>query len=97
MPDEYSLERFSPTIGEIYRIDFGEAGTVELELVEATAVPGGKNATPAPFTLQFRGPAEPVLAQATYRLSHAALGTLEIFIVPTAADADGAAYEAVFA
>jgi hypothetical protein len=97
VPGEYSLKRFSPTIGEIYRIDFGEAGAVELELVEATAVPGGENAEPPPFTMQFRGPAEPVLAQATYQLSHSTLGTLDIFVVPTAADADGASYEAVFA
>ena len=34
------------------------------------------------FALHFRGPADPPLPQATYRLAHDGLGDLEIFIVP---------------
>ena len=47
------------------------------------------------FRLEFLGPADPVLPQATYRF--AGEGTdHDIFIVPIARDAGGVRYEAVF-
>jgi hypothetical protein len=49
-----------------------------------------------PFSLRFRGPRIPTLAQATYRLVHAEMGELEIFLVPIASDWDATTYEAVF-
>jgi hypothetical protein len=48
------------------------------------------------FSLVFRGPPEPLLAQAIYPLRHAGLGLLEIFLVPIARDDGGATYQAVF-
>lgn len=50
-----------------------------------------------PFSLVFRGPAEPALAQAIQPLRHPRLGTLALFLVPIGADGDGRRYEAVFA
>ncbi len=49
-----------------------------------------------PFALDFRGPREPVLAQRIYRLTHAEMDDLDIFIVPLGVDAEGARYEAIF-
>ncbi len=49
-----------------------------------------------PFSLLFRGPAAPRLGQGTFRLEHAALGALDIFLVPMEPDAEGPRYEAVF-
>jgi hypothetical protein len=49
-----------------------------------------------PFSLIFRDRAGGVLPQSTYALSHAALGTLEIFLVPIASASDGTRYQAVF-
>lgn len=49
-----------------------------------------------PFSLEFRGPTDPVLAQRIFRFTNEGLGELEIFIVPIGVDADGARYEAVF-
>lgn len=47
------------------------------------------------FRLEFLGPADPILPQATYRF--AGEGTdHDIFIVPIAKDAGGVRYEAVF-
>jgi tellurite resistance protein TehA-like permease len=48
------------------------------------------------FSLRFLGPAQPVLPQATYRLDNAAMGTLEIFLVPLGPGGGGMRYEAVF-
>jgi hypothetical protein len=76
-------------------------GPLALVLVEATPY-GGPGAPcddaddPPSFTLLFRGPAEPQLAQGTRPLRHARLGALEIFLVPVGRDADGMRYEAVF-
>lgn len=49
-----------------------------------------------PFSLLFRGPAAPRLEQGTFRLEHAALGALDVFLVPMEPDAEGPRYEAVF-
>ena len=52
----------------------------------------------APFALQFRTPAVMgYVPQRIYALTHSVLGTVEIFLVPLGADADGMRYEAVFA
>lgn len=48
------------------------------------------------FSLFFHGPQQPFLPQAIYRLEHAALGEMEIFLVPVARVPDGFEYEAVF-
>src|SRR3982751_229156 len=48
------------------------------------------------FSLLFKGPQTPFMPQAVYKLKHAELGELEIFLVPVARDQDGFEYEAVF-
>jgi len=40
------------------------------------------------FSLMFRGPAQPMLEQATYTLAHAVMGRFAIFLVPVGRDAD---------
>lgn len=47
------------------------------------------------FRLEFRGPADPLLAQATMAV-RGPTGTRDIFMVPIARDAEGVRYEAVF-
>ena len=93
---------FAPAVGEAFVLDAGEAGQFDLELVESRlhdpdAPAQDASGARAPFTLLFRGPAEPLLPQGIYRLEHQSMGALEIFIVPIGQDADGVAYEAVFA
>jgi hypothetical protein len=48
------------------------------------------------FSLLFVSPPGPFLQQGMYPLTHADLGTLDIFIVPIGALASGNGYEAVF-
>jgi len=48
------------------------------------------------FSLLFHGPQSPFMPQSIYKLQHAELGALEIFLVPVARDQDGFEYEAVF-
>jgi hypothetical protein len=89
-----TLATFEPLVGDAFAVVV-EPATIELVLESATTLgarPGGRD----PFTLEFRGPSEPLLAQATYALEHADLGVLEIFIVPLGRDAGGTSYEAIF-
>ena len=89
-----TLETFEPHVGDAFTIR-AQPADVELVLESATTLgsrPGGRD----PFTLVFRGPPEPALSQRIYRLEHAPLGELEIFVVPVGRDAAGMSYEAIF-
>jgi hypothetical protein len=68
-----------------------------LRLDEVTAYEGQPGAPRSdPFTLVFSAEG-PVLDQRIHGLAHAALGALDIFLVPIGQDADGRVrYEAVF-
>jgi hypothetical protein len=97
VPELLTVDSFLPAVGQPFVVHAGEE-RLELELVAAAAVatqvPDGFR---APFRLEFRGPAAPVLEQRIQRLEHAALGVLEIFLVPVGSDAAATTYEAVFA
>ena len=88
-----TLATFEPLVGDPFAI--AEPAAVELVLAEASSAgewPGGRQ----PFRLHFRGPRDPLLPQAIYRLEHAELDPLEIFIVPIARDGERTTYEAIF-
>jgi hypothetical protein len=71
---------------------------LELELVEVRDL--GRRATPqgelSNYALTFLGRTPTVLPQAIYRLEHAALGAMDVFLVPIGRVADGIRYEAIF-
>ena len=97
MLESLTLGDFFERIGEEFLVAAGET-TVDLVLVETTDFARRENPGPrrSPFSLIFRGPSAPVLAQKTYALENAALGRLEIFLVPIGPDASGMRYEAIF-
>jgi hypothetical protein len=89
--DTLSAADFAPLRGDRFRIAPDDAAPFDAELVELTEIPrepGGR----APFSLVFQGGPTPPLPQRIHRVEHAALGTLEIFLVPIGPDR----YEAVF-
>jgi hypothetical protein len=90
--ERLTVETFAAATGDIFALDAGDAGRLDLELCDARAL----GPDDRPFTVVFRGPAEPLLPQRIYRLEHASIGTLEIFIVPVGRDESGATYEAIF-
>ena len=102
MLDRLTANSFASVVGETFVLDAGDAGPLELELLESRlhdpdAPAEDASGARAPFSLTFRGPAEPILPQRIYALEHPTLGTLEIFIVPIGRDEAGTSYEAVFA
>jgi Domain of unknown function (DUF6916) len=90
-------KHFAPLMNQSFELR--EAGaTLAFELIVAEALGGqarsGHNRQP--FHLIFRGPPAPLLPQRIYALHHAAIGLLEIFLVPIGPDDRGQCYEAVF-
>jgi hypothetical protein len=99
--DRLTADTFAPAVGEPFALDAGDGGRHELELLESRLHDPGAPAEDAsgaraPFSLLFRGPAEPILPQSIYHLEHVSVGAIDIFIVPIAHDDTGTTYEAVF-
>lgn len=97
--DQLTLARVRPTVGTVYALDLGEYGALDLTLLSADGhgdPPAGGTDVRRPFSLEFRGPLDPQLGQATYQLVHAELGSLAVFLVPIARDAEGMRYQAIF-
>jgi hypothetical protein len=91
---QLNLAHFLPHVASPFWIE-GEGGaSVELRLLEAADL--GSTGRQEQFHLIFAGPAVPVLPQGTYRLMHAALGELVLFLVPIARTPEGFQYQAVF-
>ena len=104
MLEPVTLEMFTPLLHDTFRLSHDAAPDLDLplELIEATEVrdtgpqhPLGEQRR-TPFALVFRGPPDSILPQRSYRLSHATLGTFEVFIVPIGRDAQGVRYEVIF-
>ncbi|MEO8164152.1 MAG: hypothetical protein ABI619_02035 [Betaproteobacteria bacterium] len=70
------------------------AEPIELELIEVSKLQQSRRQEA--FSIQFRGPASPLLAQRCYPLEHPKLGSSELFLVPIGQDSQGVYYEAVF-
>ena len=86
---------FSEHLNTPFQIQGVTPSPITLELV---AVNEG---IPSPqvesFALHFRGPATPRLPQQTYRMEHATLGTIELFLTAISAEPDQRlVYESAF-
>lgn len=101
MPEPLNLADFLPHVGTTFAIVFTD-GTLELTLsaVEPHGAraprPDARALRAEPFSLVFLGPLRPVLPQRTWDLSHPALGTHGIFLVPIGPAEGRMRYEAVF-
>ena len=88
MLDTLTLERFLLHVGGAFRLSTrdGTALTLTLDEARSMASPGtraeGDRRKREAFRLMFRGPSLPILPHSIYRLEHAELGRLELFIVP---------------
>lgn len=98
------VEHFVQHIGQEFRLATGDR-ELALVLVEAKPIGEGAPDRRTPFSLLWRGAAEPLLAQGVYSLAPPAgaepLGRLDLFLVPlgpaAGSDAEGGLlYEAVF-
>jgi hypothetical protein len=93
MLENLHLETFSEHVGSEFTIKRESADAVKLQLIEAQQVgsaPGYEQ-----FSLLFRGPQDSFLTQSIYSFEHDAIGTFEMFIVPTKREEDGFQYQAI--
>jgi len=92
-----SCEAFAGRAGETFDLTMGDS-TVPLTLAEVTPLPARPfpGMMRAPFSLIFRSSTPVVLPQQVYRLKNAAMGALDVFLVPIGRDVKGAIYQAVF-
>src|SRR5262245_29539492 len=99
MLESLTLENFAPRIGERFRVTAGDGKTMDVTLMEATAL-GAASRPPsagrAPFSLVFLGAVRPVWMQSTYRVEHDAIGSFDLFLVPIGPRDGAMQYEAVF-
>ncbi len=101
MPPKFDLltataDVFTPLIGQVFEVVFPD-GRLPWTLAEVRPLgPIGQGRNRAPFSLTFHGAPTLRLPQHIYRLEHATLGTLEIFVVPIAGDAGATKFEAIF-
>ncbi|NZA27746.1 hypothetical protein H0E84_15310 [Luteimonas sp. SJ-92] len=90
-----TLEHFAGCLNETFDAAFADS-EVPFVLVEARPLPASPGAMRAPFSLLFRNGAAFLLPQQTYRMRHARLGEVGIFLVPIAREREGFLYQAVF-
>lgn len=92
-----SLETFAGRANETFDLAMGES-SMSVTLVEVQPLP--PHAFPgmgrSPFSLVFRSGSPVLLPQKVYRLKNAALGEVDMFLVPVGRDVSGVLYQAVF-
>lgn len=85
---------FAENLNTTFALQHPLWGNVTVELVSVSDL----RETPRQrmFSLVFRGPLDQPLEQGLHPMTHAAMGTESLFLVPIAREADGFRYEAVF-
>lgn len=100
MMDDITIATFADRVGSPFQIRLDPEPAYEVVLADVIDHSAGRRQPPAgmrtPFSLVFRGPRDTYLPQGLYRMEHAELGALDIFLVPVQPDAEGSLYEAVF-
>ena len=89
-----SIDDFRPHLGSQFDVQ-AVGGTVAMKLsrVDPAGESGRKGGA---FSLIFAAPHGSWLPQAIYPMRHAALGTMEIFLVPIGSLGEANGYQAVF-
>lgn len=92
--NKLNAKDFAGQLHTRFKVQVDNSSLVELELAEVNERPTSPKIEL--FSLIFRGPVTPRLAQRIHPLEHDALGKLEIFLTPIGLGESGTLYEAVF-
>ena len=101
MMEKLTSADFRSHLNQTFRVHQEASGPLGSELIEVSEMgpesrDGEASARRRSFSVLLRGPAEPVLPQAIYRIEHDEMGTMDLFLVPIGPDSQGMRYEAVF-
>jgi hypothetical protein len=89
-------EQFADCLNQDFEIVFSD-GVLPVKLAEANLWgPNQPAHVRQPFSLTFRADRNLRLPQGTYKMRHAQLGEMEIFLVQIAVDQNSSTFEAVF-
>lgn len=94
MLDKLTYNNFTACLHTPFQLELPGSGPIIFDLYEVTRGPAVSGTEL--FSLYFRGPLKPCLAQSIQRLVHEKLGAFDIFIVPIGPDGQGMCYESVF-
>jgi hypothetical protein len=88
---------FTPHLNDQFIIHAESLEPIEAELIDVSELGGPTFDQRPPFSIVLRtGQQDQYLIQAIYRVEHAAMGSLDLFLVPLGPDRNGMRYEAVF-
>jgi hypothetical protein len=89
---------FEAHLNTPFQVHYGGAAPLELMLFEVRLLEPHPGPRAQPFSLYFSGPGSPVLRQQIFKLEHARMGELDLFLVPIGPHPKrgGMSYEAVF-
>jgi len=94
--DKVHRAQFTKWVDQDFEISLKNAPPLHVRLVEVRSLGAAHAGGREPFALEFRASASTRLPQQIYAVSHAQLGTMDIFLVQIGADSTGAYFEAVF-
>ena len=92
--DSLNAKIFREQLHSQFKVQHAPTETITLELVDV--VENDLSPKMELFSLQFRGPAAPRMAQHIHTLEHDKLGRFDIFLTAVAGDAQSITYESVF-
>jgi hypothetical protein len=93
---QLTIDLFKDKVGQVWTIDEPEAPLIELTLIEVEPLRNFAKLQREPFSLLFTTTGNFVLPQRTYGLKHAALGAMELFMVPIGREGDVTTYQSLF-
>jgi hypothetical protein len=96
MPEPLTQENWTQQLHEDFHVHVGDANPLMMKLMNVTGHSYPGEPARQSYSLLFCGPATPILPQRTYRLAHAEIGEVDIFLVPVGKQKEGVSYEAVF-
>ncbi len=93
-----TIEDFESCLGQTFQVTPDNADGLELELIQARslAASASEAGVRQPFSVLFRGPLEPVMAQQLLRIENSTFGELHLFLVPIGPDESGMLYDVTF-
>jgi hypothetical protein len=98
MPDDFTIERFLPHVGEVFHLlaEESEPLPVLLSEISRLASDGSPRRTRVPFSLVFHAAPTTVVEQQIYRVEKPGMEPFEAFLVPIGPDRFGMRIEAVY-
>ncbi len=98
MLQDLTAASFEAHLNTPFQVYYGGDAPLEIQLFEVRQLEPHPGPRAQPFSLYFSGPGSPVLRQHIFKLAHAQLGEIELFLVPIGPHPQrgGMSYEAVF-